>query len=87
MQSSFSKIKIIKKQIFSQILGLGITFVSRFENIRFENYLTKPKSMLEWKLLPMLEKKPEIVHSFDYKRYKHPLFRDFFFDIYLDDFY
>ena len=35
------------KQHYSQILELRITFVSRFENIRFDHYLTKPKSMLE----------------------------------------
>ena len=42
--------------------------------------------MLEWKLLAMLDKNPEIVHSFDYQRYNHPLFRNFF-DFYRDDFY
>ena len=84
--SFFSKIKIIKEQFSSKILEVLITFASRFENIRFENYLTKQKSMLEWKLLAMVDKSPEIVHSIDYKRYNHPLFREFF-DIYLDDFY
>ena len=82
----FSKIKIFEEQIYSQNLELRITFVSRFENIRFEFYLTKPKSMLEWKLLAMLDKNPAIVHSFDYKRFNHPLFPDFF-DIYPDAFY
>ena len=82
----FSRNKIIQEQLYSQILELRITFVSRFENIRFDHYLTKPKSMLEWKLLAMFDKNPEIVHSFDYKRYNHPLFREFF-DIYLDDSY
>ena len=41
--------------------------------------------MLEWKLLAMLDKNPENVHPFDYKRYNHPLLRELF-DIYLDDF-
>ena len=86
----FSKIKIIKEQLFSEILELGITFVSRFKSIPFDHYLTKPKSMLEWKLLAMSDKNPEIGRSFDFKRhdhlYNHPFFREFF-DIYLDDFY
>ena len=82
----FSKIKIFKEQLCSQILELGITFVSLSENIRFDQYLTEPKSMLEWKVLAMLDKNPEIVHSFDDKRNNHPLFREFF-DFYLDDFY
>ena len=69
MHFFFSKIKIIKEQLYSRISELRITFVSRFENIRFDHYLTEPKSMLEWKLLAMLDKNPEIVHSFDYKRY------------------
>ena len=82
----FYKNKINKKQLYSQILELGIKFVSRFENIRFEYHLTKQKPMLEWKLLAMLDENPEIVHSFDYEQYNHPLFRELF-DIYLADFY
>ena len=72
----FSKIKIIKEQLYSQILELRITFVSRFKDMEFEYYLTKPKSMLEWKLCAMLDKSSEIVFSFDYKRYNNPLFRE-----------
>ena len=83
----FSKINLTKEQLYSQILELRKTFFSRFENIGFEYYLTKTKkSMLEWKLLEMLDKYPEIVHSFDYKRYNHPLFQDVFY-IHPDDFY
>ena len=59
--SLFSNIRIIKEQLHSQILELRITFVSRFENMSFEHYLTKPKSMLEWKLLAMFDKNPKIV--------------------------
>ena len=81
----FSKIKIFKKQLYFEVLELRKTFVSRFENKRFEYCLTKPKSMLEWKILAMLDKNPKIVHSFEYKQYNHPLFREFT-DIYLDDF-
>ena len=55
----------------------------------FDHYLTKPNTMLEWKLLALSGKNPEILHSFDFKRYNHrynhPLFREFF-DIYPDDF-
>ena len=82
----FPKIKIFKEQFYSQILELRITFVSRFENIRFQLYLTKPKSVLEWKLLAMFFKNPQIVHAFEYKRHFHPLFEEFS-HIYLDDFY
>ena len=80
------KIKINEEQLYSQTLELGITFVSCFENIRFEQYLTKPKSMLEWKLLAILVENAHSVHSFDYKRHSHPLFHEFF-DIYLDYFF
>ena len=80
-----SKIKINKEQIYSQILELRITFVTSFENMRFERYLTKPKSRLEWKLLAMFDENHQIVHSFDYKRHSHPLFQQFF-DIYLEYF-
>ena len=82
----FSKIKIITEQRYFRILELRITFVRRFENIRFDHYLTKLKSMLEWKLLAMLDKNPETVHSFVYKRYNHPSFREFFV-VFRDDFY
>ena len=81
-----SAIKIYKEQLCSQILELGITIVSRFENKRFEHYLTKPKSMLEWKLLALFGKNPKLVHSFDYKRHSNPFFQEFF-DIYLFYFY
>ena len=74
----FSKIKMIKEQLYSQILELGITFVSRFENIRFECYLTQPKSRLEWKPIAMSDKNQEIVHSFDNKRHYQPLFQEVF---------
>ena len=86
----FSKIKINKEQLYSRTLLLRITFVSCFKNITFDQNLTKPKSILEWKLLAMSAKNPEIVRAFDYKRYNHRyihlLFQEFF-DIYLDDFY
>ena len=42
--------------------------------------------MLDWKLRGMLDKNPQIVHSFDYKRHYHPSFQEIFY-IYLDDFY
>ena len=32
--------------------------------------------MLEWRLCAMLDKNPQIVYSFYYKRYNHPLFRE-----------
>ena len=70
----FSHIKIFKQQLISQILELRTTFVRRFENMTFDNYLTKPKSMLEWKLFSMLDINCGIVCLFDYdnRRCKHP---------------
>ena len=85
--SFLSKIKIIKEHFYSHILEMRITFVSRFENVTFDHYITKPKSMLEWKLVAIFDKNPKIVHSFDYnKRCNHSLFQDFF-DSYLDRFH
>ena len=84
--SFFSTIKIIKEQLYSIVLELGITYDNRFENTRIEYYLTRSKLMLEWKLLAMFDKYPEIVQSIEYKRHNHPLFQELF-DIYLDDFY
>ena len=46
------------KQDYTQLLELRLTFFSRFENMTFDHYLTKPKSMLEWKLISMLDKNP-----------------------------
>ena len=82
----FSKIKIIKEQLYSQILEAPITLGSLSKNITFNHYLNKPKTMLEWKLLAMLDKNSEIVHSCDYNPYKQLLFRELF-DIYIDEFY
>ena len=60
------------------MLELRIIFVNRFENMTFDHYLTKPKSMLEWKLISMLDKNREFVCLFDYdKPSKHPLFEEF----------
>ena len=80
-----SKIKIIKEQFFSGILELRITFVCRFENITFDHYIKKPKSMLEWKLLAMSDENPEIINLFDYK-HRHPLVQELSV-IYLDRLY
>ena len=84
---SFSKIKIFKEQIYSQILELRKTFASRFENITFDHYLTKPKSMFKWKLLAMFDKNPKNSNSVDYThtRCNQPLLQEFY-DIYLDRF-
>ena len=78
-----SKIRIIKQQLYSQILELRVTFVSLFENITFDHYLIKPKPVLEWRLIALAKKNPEIINSFDYEDHSHPLFQEFF-EIYLD---
>ena len=52
----FPKTKNIIEQLYSQILEIIITFDSLSKNITFDHYLTKPKPMLEWKLLEMLDK-------------------------------
>ena len=86
--SFFSQIKIIKEQLYSRILELRITFVSRFENITIDHYLIKPKSKPEWKLLAMFDKNPQIVHSIDFThtRCNQLLFQEFY-DIYVDGFF
>ena len=56
-----SKTKIIKEQFYSQKIELRITFISLSKTLTFEYYLMQPKLMLEWKLLAMLDKNPEIV--------------------------
>ena len=72
----FSKIKIIKEQLYFQILDLRITFVSSSENMTYEYYPKQPKSMQEWKLLAKLEKNPELVCLFGYRHCSHPLVRE-----------
>ena len=76
-----------KKQIYSQIIELKITFVSLSKNATFEYYLTQPKSMLKSKRIAKMDKDPKIVTLFDYRRccYSHPLTRDYF-DFYIDQF-
>ena len=45
------------RQHYTQILELRKTFFKRFENMTFDHYLTKAKSMLEWKSIWMMKKK------------------------------
>ena len=82
----FSKMKTIKEQLYSQILELRITFVSLSKNVTYDHYLTKSEPVLQWKLLPMLDKNPEVLLPFDFIRYNHSLLREFF-NIYLVDFF
>ena len=37
---------IFKERLYSHMLELRIIFVSRFENLTFDHYLTKPKLMI-----------------------------------------
>ena len=63
------------RQDYTQILELRLTFFSHFKNMTFNHYLTKSKSMLQWKMISMLDKNREIVCSLDYEKHsKHPLF-------------
>ena len=86
--SSFlSKNKIYKEQLYSQILELRKTSVSRFKNITFDRSITKPISRLEWKVVVMFDKNPKIVLSLDstHTHCIHPLFQEIY-DFYLDGF-
>ena len=47
ISSFFSKLKLMKELLYFHISELRIAFVSLFKNIRFEHYVSKPKSMLE----------------------------------------
>ena len=78
----FSNIKIIKEQLFSQTLEIGITFVSTPKNMTYGYYLNQPKSMLEWKLIEKLNKKPRLIHKFNCENSPHPLIREQY-EIYL----
>ena len=80
--SFFSKNKINNEQLYSQILELRITFFSRFDNITLDHYITKSKSMLEWKLVAMFDKNPKTARAFDYRKYNRLFFQDFH-DIFL----
>ena len=53
---SSPKSKSIKKTVFCELLEIRRTRISLSKNMRFEYYLTQPKSMLQWKLLAKLEK-------------------------------
>ena len=66
------------RQDYTQIFEKRLSIFSHFKNMTFVHYLTKPKSMLEWKLISMLDKNREIVCLFDYdKPSKHLLLEDF----------
>ena len=48
-------------QGYTQTLELRLTFFVHFKSMTFNRYLTKSKSMLEWKLISMLGKNTEFV--------------------------
>ena len=52
---------------------MNLTFIAYPRNIRYENYLTQPKSMLEWKLNALLARNPKFVEIFGNS--SHPLIR------------
>ena len=43
---------------FSHISKMNITFMADWKRMTYENYLSLPKSMLEWKLNAILHKNP-----------------------------
>ena len=82
----FSNIKILKEQNYSQVLELGITFISFSQNMTFEYYRNQPKSVLEWKLFEKTNKNPKPLRVVNRQNCSHPLIRDFV-DIDQDEFY
>ena len=54
---------------------MNITSISDLRNIRYEHYLNKPKSMMEWKLNILLAKNPELVKILE--NISHPLIRKY----------
>ena len=75
-----SKIKYHERRghIFSHISEMTITFLSNIRDMTYETYLERPKSMLEWRLIMMLAKDPQLVKKLGNS--SHPLIRKYLFD-------
>ena len=54
---------------------MTITFISNIRSMTYETYLERPKSMLEWRLIMMLAKDPQLVKKLGNS--SHPLIRKY----------
>ena len=61
---------------FSHISKMTSTFITNINNITDEYYLKQAKSMLEWRLIENLARKPQLIKAFD-RILSHPLFREY----------
>ena len=64
------------------ISEMNITFIANWKRRTYENYLSLPNCMLEWKLNAILHENPHLVTLFDDSN--HPLIRKYdrnFYDV------
>ena len=40
---------------------MNITLISDLKNLTYEHYLNQPNTMLEWKLIAIIAKNPELI--------------------------
>ena len=69
--------KIIRKDGYSQVLELSITFINSFENIRYEHYPKQPVQSIEIKLNQFLHKNTKLIEKLKHHNSSHPLIREF----------
>ena len=51
---------------------MNITFITKFNNMTYKDYLKQRKSMLKWKLFEKLARNPRLITEID-KTIYHPL--------------
>ena len=60
---------------FSKISDMKISFITLLNNMTYEHYLQRPKSMLEWTLIKKLARDPSLIKNFTNS--SHPLIRKY----------
>ena len=54
---------------------MTITFISYLTNMTYKHYLQQPKPMIEWRLILILAKNPQLVKKL--RNRSHPLIRKY----------
>ena len=60
---------------FSHISEMNIVFITDLRNMTYEHYLKIPKPIIEWRLIAILAKNPQLIKKFT--NTSHPLIRKY----------
>ena len=61
----------------SRVLELSLTFISSFENVRYEHSLKQPMQTIELKSNQIFYKNPKFIQKVNHQNSSHPLIREY----------